>query len=164
MTILNPKFLILCLLTLLMGCSASKHSLITEVPVQYKERVVERLVPYAVAADSSTLKAWFECDSLNQVIIKQLDEQKGKSQSNIDFNNGKLTYKLIHKVDTVYVAAKDSFIYKEKAIRVEVPIEVNKLTNWQIIQIYAGKVMLSILVLGLIYLLFKMKTKLLNSI
>ena len=131
---------VIVLIVIAFGCRTGK-TIVKEVPIQYKEKIVERLVPFAVDADSSMLKAWFECDSLNQVILKQIGEEKGKSQSTVSFQAGKLTYKLIRKVDTVYVTAKDSFIYKEVPVRVEVVTEVNRLTKWQAFQIIFNRIL-----------------------
>ena len=49
---------------LIFGCK-TQAPLINEVPIQYKERIVERLVPVTLPDDSSSIKALFECDSLN---------------------------------------------------------------------------------------------------
>lgn len=136
--------LIIALLAVLIaafGCQTAKTT-VKEVPIQYKEKVVERLVPYAVAADSSTLKAWFECDSLNQVIMKQFSEQKGKLESALNFSKGQLTYKTVFIHDTLWV--KSDTVYKEREVPLKVYIEteVNRLTKWQAFQIMAFRIMM----------------------
>lgn len=134
------KILVIALLfAFAVGCKTQKQ--VVEVPIQYKEKVVERLVPYAVAADSSAIQALFKCDSLNNVVMTQLIEEKGKAQSAVSFQDGKLSYKLIRKVDTIYVKAKDSVIYKEVAVKVEVEKEVNRLTKWQAFQIIFNRIL-----------------------
>ena len=134
------RILIIALLfALAVGCKTQKQ--VVEVPIQYKEKVVERLVPYAVAGDSSTLKAWFECDSLNQVIMKQFSEQKGKLESALDFSKGQLTYKTVFIHDTIWV--KSDTVYKEREVPIKVYIEkeVNRLTKWQAFQIVFNRIL-----------------------
>lgn len=141
--LLLPLFLLA-----LMSCGTTKH-IVKEVPVQYKEKIVERLVAVPVAADSSSLEALFVCDSLNNVILKELNEAKGKAESGVKFTDGKLTYKLIVQHDTVYVTAKDSIIYKEIPLRVEIPTITNQLTKWQGFQIVGFRILSVALVLML---------------
>ncbi|OFX62692.1 MAG: hypothetical protein A2066_18845 [Bacteroidetes bacterium GWB2_41_8] len=136
-----------------MSCKTIKQP-ITEVPIHYKERIVERLVPMKVNNDSLKLRAMFECDSLNKVVLKQLKEDKTKGvESQFTFDNGQFDYNATAIHDTIYIAAKDSFIYKEVPVNVAVYVEVNKLTKLQVIQIRAGKAMFWLLGAGGIYLL-----------
>lgn len=151
------KILVIALV-LLSGCKTVQTP-VTQVPINYKERIVERLVPVKVGDDSLSILALFECDSDKQVILKQLKEAKSKGvESGFTFDNGQLKYnaKTIH--DTVYIAAKDSFIYQEVPVKVAVPVEVNKLTKMQVVQIKAGKAMFWLLGAGGIYLLVLKKS------
>ena len=143
------------------GCKAVKTT-VSQVPINYKERIVERLVPVKVSDDSLSMLALFECDSAKQVILKQLNEAKSKGvKSGFDFTStgsvtgktGQFHYKVKTVHDTIYIAAKDSFIYKEIPVKVVVPVEVNKLTKLQVIEIRAGKIMFGILAVGGVYLL-----------
>jgi hypothetical protein len=143
----------------LVGCKAVQQPVVT-VPIQYKERIVERLVPVKINNDSLKLRAMFECDSLNRVVLKQSKEAKSKGvESSFSFDNGVLDYSAETVHDTVYVAAKDSFIYKEVPVYVNVPVEVNKLTKWQGTQIMAGRLLLLIVLAFGIYRLLKWKLK-----
>lgn len=59
-------------------------------------------------ADSAVIKAWFECDSLNQVIMTKLEAQEGEHiQPYTSFNSGQLN--MTAKVDSqgVYLAWKE---------------------------------------------------------
>ena len=157
---MKTYLIILFAVVLLVGCKIQQPSVI-EVPIQYKEKIVERLVPVNVPADSSAITALFECDSLNQVVLKQLDEEKTKRiQSAFNFNNGKLNYKTITEHDTVFVAVTDSTIYKEVPVKVEVPVITNKLTSWQTGQIHIGRLFLTILMAYGVYRFLKWKLKL----
>jgi len=137
------------------GCKTQRPAIV-EVPVQYKERIVERLVPVQLPADSSNFYALLECDSTNQVILKELSEEKTKRvQSQVSFNNGLLKYLTVTVRDTVFLSAKDSIIYKEIPVRVEIPVEVNKLTQWQVLQIWAGRILLLAVVLFIVSTVLK---------
>lgn len=139
----------LLMLTLL-SCNTTKP-LITEVPIQYKERIVDRLVPVKINEDSLKLRAQFECDSLNNVVLKGMAEQKSKGvNSQLTFSDGLLNYSVVTIHDTIFIAAKDSFIYKEVPVKVEVIKEVNKLTQWQIAQMWAGRILAGLLLAWLL--------------
>lgn len=131
---------------------------VTQVPIKTIEKVVERLVPVSMPADSTSFYALLECDSMNNVVLKQLNEQKSKGiKSDFNFNNGRLDYNAKTVPDTVYIPAKDSIIYKE--IPVEVPriVEVNVLSTWQTIQIWFGRVLMGLFGLGFILIVIKWK-------
>jgi hypothetical protein len=154
--------LIAFLLLALVSCKTTRPAII-EVPVQYKERIVERLVPVELPADSANVFALLECDSTKQVILKELSEEKSKRiQSLFSFDSGLLKYKAKTIHDTVYLPAKDSIIYKEIPIRVEIPIEINRLTKWQKFQMNAGRLFFLIIILYVIYTVFKWKNRILK--
>lgn len=147
-------------LLFLAGCKTQQQAVV-EVPVQYKEKIVEKLVPIQIPADSSSISALFECDSTNKVIMKQLSEEKTKRiQSQFNFENGLLKYKAFTLHDTVYIPGKETTIYKEVPIKVEVVKEVNKLTTWQRGQMHIGRLFLTLLMAYGVYRLLKWKFKL----
>jgi hypothetical protein len=113
---------------------------IKEVPIQYREKVVERLVPVQAPADSTSIEALFRCDSLNQVIMKSLTEQKGKGTSGFTFDKGALKYNFKTASELSYAKAKDSIIYREVPVKVPVEVKVNELTWWQKLWIRVGQV------------------------
>lgn len=152
---------VLIIAVLLAGCRSTKPSVI-EVPIQYKEKIVERLVPVKINGDSLKMRAFFECDSLNQVVIKNLSEQKSKGvESNLSFDKGQLNYdaKTVH--DTVYVKGKEITITRDVPIRVEIPVITNELTKWQSFQIIAFRILIALALLIVAYKMFWAKIKLL---
>lgn len=152
------KILGLLVIILMFGCKTAQVPPIKEVPIQYKEKIVERLVPVELPADSTNLLALFECDSTNKVILKELTEAKSKRiQSLFSFNDGLLKYNAKAIPDKAYVPVKDTSKEKEVPVIVNVPFEVNKLTDIQIIEIYAGRLLLGLLLGYGIYKLFKWK-------
>lgn len=107
---------------------------------------IPKLIPVHIPPDSAWLRAWLECDSNNQVIIKAFSELKsGNVNSSLKLDSGVLDYraKAIH--DTIFIQGKDSLIY------VPVPGDTvikNELTWWQGFWIRIGK--LSVL-LGILW-------------
>lgn len=155
---------VLVLLVLMFAsCKTQKPQYPAQVPVHTKEKVVERLVPYALPADSTTITALFECDSLNNVQLKELSELKTKGlQSDFSFNNGKLNYQLKQPPDTIYIPAKDSIVERDVPILVpSEPIVVYKQTDMQVVQGWFGKIFMWLLglgaILGIILLVWKLK-------
>jgi hypothetical protein len=115
----------------------------TQVAVETKTTIKDKLTPVTVEADSASMKALFECDSLNQVVLRQLQEVKGQNvNSQASFKNGELVYKTIYKDKIIFVHGTDSIIYKE--VPVNVPgetIYINELKWWQKVLMWAGAVM-----------------------
>lgn len=134
------KKIILLFTIVLAGCNTSKH--IQQVPIETKIEIRERLVSIKLPADSSSLKALFECDSLNRVILKELNESKSSGfESHFKFQDSKLFYEVKNVRDTVYVQVSDTSINREIPIRTVEYVELNKLTKWQVIQIWIGRIM-----------------------
>lgn len=96
--------------------------------------------------DSAMLRAYFECDSLNNVLMRSFTETKsGKVESSLSFSGGALDYKAATKPDTVYLPSDSVFIDREIPVTVEVDKEVNKPTKWQKTRMRAGDLFISIL-------------------
>lgn len=134
------------LLLLLLGCRCKQPAV--QVPVKTLERKVTTLVPVAVPGDSTLLRAVFECDSLNNVILKQLDERKSKNmQSGFLFTNGKLNYKAETKPDTVYIPSDTIYLEKEIPVFKEIEKVEYRQTSWQVILGWIGKITLIMAVL-----------------
>jgi hypothetical protein len=133
------------------------------VPIQTKIRVTEHLEPVQLPGDSVNIAALFECNELNQVILKELKEAKSKRvQSDFTFNSGQLKYSATTKPDTVYIHGKDSIVEREVPIRVDVPGPteyINKLTWWQSTQIKVGRILFFIVLAFGLFMLLKWKLK-----
>ena len=156
------KLLIISLFatTALVCCKTTQQPVVT-VPIEYKERIVERLVPVELPVDSANILALFECNDLNQVIMKELTEVKSKRiQSLFSFNAGQLKYSAKTDLDTVYVKGKDIYIYRDVPVYINVPgPEVNVLTKWQSTQIMGGRLFFGIILAFGIYKLVRWKFK-----
>ena len=122
------------------------------------ERKVSVLLPVSIPGDSATLKALFECDSTNRVLMKGFEEHKTKNvQSSLQFNNGILSYKARKPPDTVYM--KSDTIYKQITREVKVTKDVNYITKWHKIRMRIGDVIMLLTAAAGLYQLIKLYLK-----
>lgn len=137
----------------LFSCKSPKPAVLP--PAEYREIIVERLVPYALPADSTQFYALLACDSLYNVVLKEFSEYKsGRIESQLSLNQDTLSYNTYHPPDTVYVKVADSSRVEKIPYAVKVPVEVNKLTKFQSTQI---KIAWGVEIAGLLYLIFGIK-------
>ena len=130
---------VLILLIAITLFSCNRKTLPQQVPVKSTELVRERLVPVSVPGDSSLLSALFACDSLNNVYLLALSEQKGKRvETETKFENNRLVYKTVYKHDTIFLNVTDTIRETEVPLTIEVPVEVNRLKWWQKALAWAG--------------------------
>lgn len=128
------KILVIALTGLMLSCKTTQ-----QIPVRTETRVTERLVEIQLPADSAWLTAWLECDSTNQVILRGLNEKKSPGVfSDLKFQNGILNYKASTNPEPQKVSVKDSIVYKEIPIRVEVPVIEYRQTKIQNFLSWAG--------------------------
>ena len=155
---MRARVLIFHFLILILLISCKSQAPLIEVPMKTVERRVTTLVPFYMPGDSSTLKVWLECDSMNNVLLKALDEQKSKNMSSdLSLNDGLLEYGTKTHPDTVYLPSDTIYIYKDVPVRVEVEKEVNALTRWQKIRMRVGDISLALLLVFGIWKLAKLK-------
>jgi hypothetical protein len=134
---------------------------VSEIPVRTETVIRERLVTVEIPPDSAIMSALLECDSMNNVRLVEIDELKSKrveSSFNLSTAGNKqssLNYIVRTVFDTVYIPAKDSIIYQEVPLRVDVPVEVNRITGWQWFQIWAGRIFMFLWLIVIIYLAIK---------
>jgi hypothetical protein len=95
------------------------------------------------------------------VEIDELKSKRVESSFNLSVVDklSTLAYVVRTVFDTVYIPAKDSIIYKEIPLRVDVPVEVNRLTSWQSFQIWAGRIFMFLWLIVIIYLAIKILQK-----
>lgn len=128
------------------SCAPAK--VVTEIPVETKTTIRTRLVPVYLKPDSSYLQMLFECDSLNEVFLREMSEQKTENvQSEFSLTNNRLTYKTKFIHDTVFITVVDTIIVKDKPIQIPVMVKVNELEPWQRFLMWAGAIGLGLLLL-----------------
>ena len=155
---MRARVLIFLFLTLILLISCKSQAPLIEVPMKTVERRVTTLVPFYMPSDSSMLRVWLECDSMNNVLIKSLDEQKTQNMSSdLSLKDGLLEYGTKTHPDTVYLPSDTIYIYKDVPVRVEVEKEVNALTRWQKIRMRVGDISLALLLVFGIWKLAKLK-------
>lgn len=149
----------LLLLLTLAACATTNRTAV-QVPVEYREKVVERMVAVQSPADSANLLALLECDSLNRVVLKQLSEAKGsRISTSFTLDSGLLSYKLRVRPELSYAKARDSIVYREVAVSVPVETVVNRLTWWQSFWVRVGKASAALMLIGALILFVKSKFK-----
>lgn len=150
-------FSLFILSILFLGCRSAK---VTQIPIRTVERVTERLVPIEVPGDSAMLIALFECDSLNNVLLKSISEKKGKQTgTSLDFKDGRLNFRADFKPDTIYVTGKTIEIEREVPIIVPVPEVEYRQTAFQNFLSWAGGIALLLIALWGGWKLIKRKLK-----
>ncbi len=142
---------ILTLLLFFIGCKT--HKPIKEIPVRTVEKVKTKIIPIKVPADSTLLTALLECDSANNVILRELAEKKTKGvKSNFSLKKGKLKYHTKTNIRDTIVVVKDSISTQQIPYKVEVPKVEYRQTGLQNFLSWAGG-------LALVYILIRIIIK-----
>lgn len=137
----RTTFLMLLLAIITVGCAPAKKTVTTSTNNKVDSIIICETVRdtiVTVQADSSTLKALLECDSLGQVRMRELLEYKAGERTQppqVIIHDNVLTAS--SKVDSVaiYLTLKDTYekhVRENESIRIEIiEKEVNRLTWWQ---------------------------------
>lgn len=150
------KILAVSLTILALGCKSKQP--VIQVPVKTETRVTERLVEIQLPADSAWLTAYLECDSTNQVILRGLSERKSQGVlSDLKFTNGVLGYRAKTNAAPHKATVRDSIVYKEIPVTVEVPVVEYRQTRWQAFTSKIGNISLLLLLLFGAWKLIKIK-------
>lgn len=112
---------------------------IPQVPIESRTDsiYVEKLIPVVNPADSTAIRALFECDENGKVILRWLDIANSKNvQSQLTIDSlGNVIAKMKVSQDTIYILSKEITV-KEY---IEVPVEIEKkLTKWQTMKVEMG--------------------------
>lgn len=128
----TKQYIVLAVVLLIAGCKSAKQPVYQLPPIKHIERTVTKLVPIFMPADSATIKAHFECDSLNNVLMREIGEVKSnRMASSFDFIDGLFRYNIKTKPDTVYLPSDSVFIENEVPYPVEVDKIIYQQTKWQ---------------------------------
>ncbi len=142
-------------------CLQPERVVVTETRTEYKEVVRDSIV--RVPADTSTLEAWFECDSMNRVYLRQINQMQGQ-RSSISANTKVVGKAMVITTDclcdslAIYLSMKDKYVTKERTRdekKVTPVIVTAKRWTWLVTGLVVG------LILPTIYRLF-IKSKLLQ--
>ncbi len=131
----------------------SPETIIRYVPLQNDSIVIEKPVPVQLPPDSASLTALFECDSLNNVVLKDIAQLEGRNLellASFDALRGELKVLANQPADTVYLPGKETIIRQQIPIEVEKPVYMNELYSWQKLLMWTGAICLAILIVTII--------------
>lgn len=125
---MRKLFSILSLILILTGCATMRPRLAQTDTIRIINEVVKDSI-VTLPADSSVIKAWFECDSLNHVIMTALETTSGnKLKQDATFVNSILTVNA--KIDSLQVYLKWKERHAETQITKTVERIVSKKPGW----------------------------------
>lgn len=166
---MKTKFIGLLLFVLIFtGCKTKQHTATLNTTSTEDITVIhDKLTPVALPKDSAMIRAYFECDSSFNVVLKEMKEIKSRNiQASFDYGNGVFEYDLRTGGDTVYIPGKDYYkrintrTYTTKTITKTKTVKVEKeLSGWERLLMRLGKVFIFCFVSIIIYLLVKYRLK-----
>lgn len=112
-----------------------------------------------LAPDSALVAALLRCDSLGNVYLAEINTLNGervKQQLTLKDNNLTVTATDAAKERIIYLRY-DSIVYQRKEVPVPYPVVeyTNELTQWQIFQIWLGRILLAAVLFYAIKIKFK---------
>lgn len=148
------------------GCKTKQHTS-QSTSTEDITIVHDKLTPVALPRDSAMIRAYFECDSSFNVVLKELKEIKSRNiQASFDYSSGLFEYDFKTGGDTVYIPGKDYYkrintrTYTTKTITKTKTVKVEKeLNGWERLLMRLGKVFIFCFVSIIIYLLVKYRLK-----
>lgn len=159
---LRPLAVVLTVTLVLLTQSCREVKTLTDRVATQTETVHEiiRDTSVAIRADSSMLQALLACDSVGNVLLKQiLGYQAGNHLKPPAMNLNGNVMTVTAKVDSfaVYLALKDRYTEKKQieTIKETITVEVNRLTAWQKIRLWIANIALILLLP--IFIHFKLK-------
>jgi hypothetical protein len=113
-------------------------------------------------ADTGMVLAMLRCDSLGNVYVSRILALEGALNSQdptIDISDNIL--KVVMPVDSmaIYAKLRDRYTFTSKSELKNDVKEVNVLTGWQWFQIWLGRILSILLLIAIIYIIIKFKSK-----
>lgn len=131
------RYLVLIFVLIMASCKV--HEPVRILPVETRTEIRDRIITVELPSDSATVRALFECDSLNRVVLREMVEQKGLwASSQVQVQGGEIVVRYVYDPPPQDVHLRDSIITKEIAVPVPQPYEVNVLRWWQKALMWAG--------------------------
>lgn len=112
----------------------------TSTKVKVHKEVKENQLP----PDSAWLKAFLKCDSLGNVYLAQIESLQGERVTqDLTLSNNTINVKATdtgRKTERLEKTDSVAIVYREKPVKVPYPVYTNVLTQWQIFQIWLGRI------------------------
>ena len=146
---------------LLASCRQVRHIATVSTDSVRVERVTEyRDSLIQVPADSSWLQALIECDSNGRAYLKQIENYQVKGRSTlpeVSIQNNRLQVNCRCDSAAIYIKYARIFDRSSRVSKVKetVTVEVNRLTWWQKVRLYAGNILLIAIIVYIAYFIIK---------
>ena len=134
-----------------MSCRVTRQQ--NEIPLETKTKVIDRIVDIAAVQDSGAIRAYFECDSNNKVVLRdynQLMSDYVSLQSLMTPTDKGMLFTADLKTNhpPTKATVRDSLVYQEVLVKVKGDtIEVAKpLSRLQKLLIYSGSALWLIII------------------
>ncbi len=117
-------------------------------------------------ADSAWLRAWMECDSTGNVLLRELQTANGRitnTDVNVVRNDTVMLFEVNCNTDSLELLLKirDRQIQQLSKRRTTEVVEVEKrLTWWQVTQIYSGRIFMALIAALAVLIVIKLYLKL----
>lgn len=166
---IKKLFFAIIVLTLMVSCASEKRCARRYPcnPVTNTEtKVIDRIVPIPAVQDSGKIRALFDCDSNNKVILKSFNQLWSQYVSAVSAlesdSSGQMSLSLDVTTNHPATQAKvrDSIVYREKEIKVPAPYPVEKDLSWfQQTLMYTGALLWIAALIYIVILIFKKTIK-----
>lgn len=131
-------------------------------------KVVKEIKEVQLPPDSAWLKALLMCDSIGNVYLTQIESLQGERViQNLNLDNNTLNVKATdtgRKTEKLEKTDSVATVYREKPVNVPYPVYTNKLTQWQIFQMWLGRIAAVALLVFFIYKWLKGKLSIISKL
>lgn len=144
-------------LVVLASCRSSKPATTENKTITFKETVHDTV--FKIEKDSSSYRALLECQN-GKVVIKEVSQaEPGRTLKSprVRLDSNQLKIDCEARAQELLAHYKDTHQATFQKIRTTVPIEVNKLTFWQQLQIWGFRIYTALLFLFAIWVYVKSK-------
>lgn len=157
---LNVSILVIISALLAVSC-ASRQPIVQTKEVVRTEREIVRDTDIVVEPDSATIRALFECDSLNRVVLKDIEELQGERlKPSITVNpkdDGSMLAQFDCKEDSLKleIELRDKIIEEQRTTIQTLEVEKH-LNKWDSFCIVCGYILMGLLALIIIIFIAKL--------
>ena len=155
-------FIVFCAASILIGGCGLFRKCPENIPISKIDTIWVQTIAHdtllQVTADSSWLQQLLACQDGHVILLKQLEDVKGQKGHVVNtITNNVLTSKCYCDTTSIRFGwvEQDSVKIEVKTVQLP-PVTTNIINKWQTIQMWGGRFLLLEIILGLIYLGFKL--------